>query len=369
MPDNSFIPISKIDLEESIPLVIEVLRSGNIAQGAQVARLEETFAELSGVKFGVAVNNGTSALYLALKSLELGPDDEVITSPFTFGATLNAILATGAKAKFVDISESDFNLDPSKIESAISPNTKVLLPVHLYGQMADMNPIKEIAIRNNLEIVEDSSQSAFARYEDRMAGSFGLGCFSFYATKNFTSGEGGIVLTSNEALARKLRILRNQGMESKYQYVLSSLNYRMTDVAAAILLPQLVNREEIHKKRLFNASRLIELLTECPSIQLPKQIDGRHHVWHQFTILISEDCDLSRDEVVEKLNEEKIGASVYYPKLVNNYECFRNNDRISVTNLLVATSIANRCFSIPVHQYLSESDLERIADALLGIFV
>ena len=367
MSDSSFIPISKIDLEESIPHVIDVLRSGNIAQGPQVARLEETFAELSGVKYGVAVNNGTSALYLALKSLELGPDDECITSPFTFGATLNAILATGAKARFVDISESDFNIDPSMIESALTPNTKVILPVHLYGQMADMNPIKEIAIRNNLEIVEDAAQSAFAGYQDKKAGSFGLGCFSFYATKNFTSSEGGIVLTNDENLARNLRILRNQGMESRYQYVTSSLNYRMTDIAAAVLIPQLTNREEIQKKRSFNASRLTELLSECSSIQLPKQINGRRHVWHQFTILLSEDSELSRDEIVKSMNEASIGASVYYPKLVNDYDCFKNDIRISSSELPIAKSIAKRCFSIPVHQYLSESDLDRIANELLRI--
>jgi perosamine synthetase len=365
--NSEFIPISKVILDESIPLVVEVLRSGNIAQGVLVSKLEETFAKLSGSEQAVAVNNGTSALYLALRSLNLKPGDEVLTSPFTFGATLNAILAVGATAKFVDISENDFNIDASKIESAITKKTKVILPVHLYGQMADMNPIKLIADSRGLKIVEDSAQSAFAEYRDQKVGTYGLGCFSFYATKNFTSSEGGMILTNNLVEANTLRILRNQGMASRYDYVTSSLNYRMTDVAAAILLPQLNHRDEIQKKRSENANKLIELLQDCTSISLPKQLSGRKHVWHQFTILLKEEHSKSRDEIVLKLNENNIGAGIYYPKLVGNYDCFSKDKRVIKTTLPVAESVSKRCFSIPVHQYLSESDLVRIAETLLRI--
>jgi len=367
MYDSEFIPISKVSLEESIPLVVETLRSGNIAQGKLVRQLEENFAELSGVQHAVAVNNGTSALYLALKALNLEPGDEVITSPFTFGATLNAILSAGATAKFVDISESDFNIDSQRIGSEVTPKTRVILPVHLYGQMADMDPIRLIAEAQDIEIIEDAAQSAFAEYHNEKVGSFGMGCFSFYATKNFTSSEGGMILTNKSAHADRLRILRNQGMLSRYEYVTSSLNYRMTDVAAAILIPQLALRNDIQRTRSSNANVLRSLLAECNSIILPKQIDGRKHVWHQFTLLLSQKSHISRDEVVSKLNENKIGAGIYYPKLVGDYECFAQDERVIQSDLPVARSIANRCLSIPVHQHLSQSDLERIAETLLGI--
>jgi perosamine synthetase len=361
------IPISKIDLSDSVDLVLQVLQSGKIAQGELVEIFEKQFAELSGVNHAVAVNNGTSALYLALRAEGIGEGDEVITTPFTFGATLNSILFTGATVKLVDINVEDFNLSSALIEGAISSKTKAILPVHLYGQTCEMDLISSIAEKYNLKVIEDAAQAAFSKFSNKHAGAFGTGCFSFYATKNFTSGEGGIITTNSEVLSEKLRILRNQGMKAKYDYSTSSLNFRMTDVQAAIVLPQLSKRTEIKFLRSRNASFLNNLLSQSPILHLPKELAKREHVWHQYTVVLGDSSPIGRDELVRKLNERGIGAGVYYPKLVHDYPCFENHPRIKTTDLPIATSIAKTCFSLPEHQYLTEDDLVRIASEVLEI--
>ena len=241
---SSVIPISKVDVRDAEPLVLEVLRSGALAQGPVVERLERAFAEVVGVRHAVAVNNGTTALVAALQVLGLRPGDEVVTSPFTFAATLNAILEAGATARFADIDEADFAIDPAAVEAVVGDRTAVLMPVHLYGQTADMGPLTAIARRHGLHVVEDAAQAHGAAYEGRGAGSFGLGCFSFYATKNLTTGEGGMITTSDDALADRLRVLRNQGMRERYRYELAGHNYRMTDLHAAVGLPQVARTAE-----------------------------------------------------------------------------------------------------------------------------
>jgi len=234
------IPISTVKLDaESEALVLEVIRSGMIAQGPKVARFEEMFAELVGAPHAIAVNNGTTALVAAIEVLDIEPRDEVLTSPFTFAASLNAILESGATARFVDITVDDFCVDATALEAAISERTKVLMPVHLYGQAADMTVIGELAQRRGLAIVEDAAQAHGATIAGRGVGTFGLGCFSFYGTKNLTTGEGGIITTSDEALAQRLRVLRNQGMRERYQYERPGHNYRLTDLQAALVIPQL----------------------------------------------------------------------------------------------------------------------------------
>lgn len=365
--DSSYLAISKINLEDSIPLVESVLRSGNIAQGKLVQQLEQEFEVMTGVAHAVAVNNGTSALFLALKGHRIEPGDEVITSPFTFGATLNAIIAAGGIARFADISEDDFNVRAETIESQLTEKTKFVLPVHLYGQMADMSPIMEIVRKNKLQLIEDAAQSAFASYGSNSAGTFGTGCFSFYATKNFTSSEGGMLTTDDEDLAARLRILRNQGMASRYEYVTSSLNYRMTDVQAAILIPQLPKRHIIQRKRTENAKKLSSQLSLSPHLALPREMKGRVHVWHQYTVLLKETCNLTRDEVVARLNDRNIGAGVYYPKVVFDYDCFRGHPQVIQTEVPNAESVSERCFSIPIHQHLTHSDLDRIAENVLEV--
>lgn len=212
------IPITVVDVRDAEDLVVEVLRSGAIAQGPMVKRFEDAFAAVSGTKHAIAVNNGTTALVAALQVLGLKPGDEVVTSPFTFVATLNAILEAGATVRFADIRRDDFAIDPDAVVKAVTDRTKVLMPVHLYGQTADMGKLAPLAAERGLTVIEDSAQAVGASFEGKQAGSFGIGCFSLYATKNITTAEGGVITTDDDALADKLRVLRNQGMRARYQY-------------------------------------------------------------------------------------------------------------------------------------------------------
>jgi len=221
-----------------------------------VARLEREFAAMCGVAHAVAVTNGTVALSAALQALGLGPCDEVVTTPFTFVATLNAILECGATARFADIDPSTFDIDPDAVASAITAKTRAVMPVHLYGQPADLDRIGPLASQCGATIVEDAAQAHGATIGDRVVGSFGIGCFSLYATKNLTSGEGGMITTDDATLADRLRMLRNEGMRERYQYETAGHNYRLTDVLAAIALPQLAHLSEWNEQRRANAVRL-----------------------------------------------------------------------------------------------------------------
>lgn len=341
--------------------VLGVIRSGNIAQGPKVREFEEKFAQLSNTKHAVALNNGTTSLIASLQVLGIGLGDEVITSPFTFIATINAILSTGATAILADINLEDFNIDVESIKSLITPRTKAIMPVHLYGQMANMIEIEKIAIEHNLFIVEDSAQSHGASIEGRMAGSFGLGSFSFYATKNLTTGEGGIITTNDDSIAEELRILRNQGMRSKYEYVMQGNNYRMTDLQAALVIPQLNKYETVIQKRSFNASYLNNALSDCDSLVTPSQLPGRKHVWHQFTIALEE--NLNRQTFVENMAGQGINVGIYYPALVCDYQLYSNHPLVKQGNMSNARSLAKRVVSLPIHEKLTESELLEIAKA------
>jgi perosamine synthetase len=361
------IQISKIEVKNTISSVRKVLKSGNLAQGRCVEEFEKTFAEILQVKHAIAVNNGTSALFLALKSLDLNSNSEIITTPLTFGATLNAILAAGATARFADINQDDFNVDPNSISERICENTKVLLPVHLYGQMSNMTEIMNIAKSNKLFVIEDAAQATFAEVNNKMAGSYGIGAFSFYATKNFTSGEGGIITTDDDDISEKIRILRNQGMKSRYEYTTTSLNYRMNELQASMLIPQIKNRSKIQLKRSKNAELMNSLLAESNLLTLPNQNLGKIHVWHQYTLILKGNSRLNRDDIVKKLQDRGISAGVYYPKLVFDYECFRNHERVIIEETPKAKMISKNCLSLPVHQYLTKNDVKRIAYELLEI--
>lgn len=359
------IPISRVSIdEEAEQLVIEVIRSGMLAQGPMVARLERDFAEFVGVRNAIAVNNGTTALVAAVQALGLQPGDEVITSPFTFVATLNAILEAGAVARFADIREDDFNIDPDALAAAIGPKTKVLMPVHLYGQAADMDRIAPLARERGLALIEDTAQSHGATIGGRSAGSFGIGTFSFYGTKNITTGEGGMITTDDDAVADTLRVLRNQGMRQRYQYEMAGHNYRLTDLQAALAIPQVARYHELVKRRRENAARLSEGLAGVPGLQVPVELPGRAHVWHQYTVRLTDEAALGRDEVVQALSDRGIGCGVYYPKLVYDYECYRSNPNVVADPAPVAERVARRCLSLPVHQYLSATEVDTIIEAV-----
>lgn len=365
MPE--LIPITSVRFgREEESAVLEVLRSGMVAQGPRVAALEEAFAELCGVRHAIAVNNGTTSLVASLQALDLEEGDEVVTSPFTFVATLNAILEAGATAVFADVEETTFTLDPTRAAEAVTDRTRVVAPVHLYGQPADMTAIGALADQRGLAVLEDAAQAHGARHRGRPVGSFGIGSFSFYATKNITTGEGGIITTDDDALAEKLRIMRNQGMRARYEYVMAGHNYRMTDLQAALALPQLARYEQTVSTRRRHAEWLSAALADVPGLVVPSVRVGDDHVWHQYTVRIETGAHRDRAGVTEVLAERGVGFGVYYPRNVYDYPVYREHPRVHVDDSLLEVSarVAGEALSLPVHEHLTSSDLDRIASAV-----
>jgi perosamine synthetase len=358
------INISEVRLgEDEEALMLEVLRSGRLAQGPKVEQLEGLFAEAHDAAFAVAVNNGTTALVAALLALDLEPGDEVITSPFSFVASLNSILEAGATARFADIGD-DFCLDPASVEALIGPRTRALLPVHLYGLPADMDSLSEIARRHGLAVIEDAAQAHGARIGDRPVGTYGMACFSLYATKNITSGEGGIITTNDEDKAELLRVLRNQGMRARYEYVLVGHNYRMTEMQAAIAIPQLRRLDEITKVRRDNAARLSEGLAGIRGVGLPNEPAGRTHVYHQYTVRLGQDAVCDRDQLAKRLAGAGVGSGIYYPRLMHDYDCYSDHPLVGRDPTPRAAAIASEVISLPVHQHLADGDLGAVVEAV-----
>jgi perosamine synthetase len=289
--------------------VLAVLRSGQLAQGERVAAFEKRFAELCQVPEAIAVSTGTAALHLALIAHEIGYGDEVITTPFSFAATANAILLVGAVPVFVDIDAETCNIDPSLVEAAITPRTKAILPVHLYGNPCDMQRLQAIAAEQHLVIIEDACQAHAASIDGKPVGSFGTGCFSFYPTKNMTTGEGGIITTSDPLIAERARLLRSHGQKERYHHVALGFNQRMTELQAAIGLAQLEKLERFTEKRRANAAYLSEHLG--PAVKTPPARDGYRHVYHQYTIRVPQES--SRDAWAAQLLKRGIGTAVHYP--------------------------------------------------------
>ena len=239
--------------------------------------------------------------------------------------------------------------------------------MHLYGQCADMNRLAEIASAAGLSMVEDAAQAHGARVGDKAAGSWGIGCFSLYATKNLTTAEGGLISTNNAALADRLRVLRNQGMRQRYVYEMAGNNYRLTDLQAAMCLPQLAAYGQQVAARQENARRLDEGLRGLTGVRVPATVHGRHHVWHQYTILVGDDARLGRDALVDALTEAGIGCGIYYPRAVFDYDCYREHPQVVVADVPVAADVARRCLSLPVHPHLSDSDLDRIVTTMTSL--
>jgi len=353
------IPVSRVELgPDEERLVLEVLRSGQLAQGPMVARLEELFATTVGVPHAIAVNSGTTALVATLQALGIGPGDEVVTSPFTFVATLNAVLECGADVRFADISLDDFQLDPEAAAAVVSDRTGVVLPVHLYGLPADLPAFAELAARHGAALVEDAAQAHGAEVQGRPAGAWGIGCFSLYATKNITTGEGGMVTTADDDFADRLRVLRNQGMRARYQYEVPGHNYRLTDLQAAVGIPQLERLDDITKRRRQHAARLDEGLAGVPGLVTPVVRPGRTHVYHQYTVRVTDEARLSRDELAAALAERGVGSGVYYPRVVFDYDCYLHDPRVHVDDMPNAERAAREVLSLPVHPHLDDTDLD-----------
>jgi len=351
------------ELEEK--LVLEALRSGRLVNGPMLERFEEAVREVVGTRHAVAVNNGTSALIASLLAHGIGPGDEVITSPFTFVATLNAILHVGATPRFVDIGD-DFNLDPALLGDAIGPATRVLLPVHIYGCPADMDGISSAVAGRELIVVEDAAQALGAACAGRPVGSFGTGCFSFYATKNVTTGEGGVVTTDDDEIAATIRILRNQGQRAQYDYARPGFNLRMTELQAGLGVAQMTRLAAIVDARRANAATLAEGLAGIPGLLLPSEPAGRRHVFHQFTLRVTPGARLTRDELLDHLEHRGVLAGVYYPRPVFDYDCFRDDPRIGSPAAPNAFRVSREVLSLPVHPGLTETDLACIVDSVRG---
>jgi dTDP-4-amino-4,6-dideoxygalactose transaminase len=360
------IPITKVVIgPEQEEAVLRVLRSGGLAQGPVVAELERRFAELCEVPHAIAVSNGTVSLSAALRALEIGPGDEVITTPLSFVATLNAILDTGATVRFADIRD-DFTVDPEAVAALVNPRTRAVMPVHLYGLAADMPRLVEVADRHGLAIVEDAAQAHGARVGGRPVGSFGVGSFSLYATKNIQSGEGGILTTADDALADRLRILRNQGMRVRYQYEMPGYNWRLTDLQAAIAAPQLDTIEATVAARAGNAAALTEGLAGLAGLITPVVPEGRTHVWHQYTIRLTPDAPIGRDDLAKRLEQQGIGFGLYYPHLMHDYDCYRGHPQIAADPTPRAQQIVQEVLSLPVHQHLTRAEVDRVVAAVRG---
>jgi len=352
------IPIARPDLgPEEVAAVTEVLESGMLAQGRRVAALEEGWANYIGVRHAIAMGNGTQALMAIFAGIDLEPGDEVITVAHTFAATANAILYTGATPVFIDIEPDTYLIDAKKIEAAITPRTRAICPVHLFGLVADMDMILAIADRHGLIVVEDACQAHGATFRGRPAGSFGHGAFSLYATKNMTTAEGGFVTTNDDRLADWLRLYRNQGMRSRYQFEMLGYNFRMTDLQAAIGLVQLDKLEGNTARRQAIARRYDEALADLP-VRLPVTPDGRVHVFHQYTVEVGD----ARDAIVAELGEAGVGADIYYPIPVHRQEYIM--ERGLHAELPVTDAAAARTLALPMFPALTELEQQTVVEAL-----
>ncbi len=352
------IPIAKPQLgDDEIQAVNEVLRSGIIAEGPRVAEFEQAFAEYTGTEHAIAVSSGTAALHLSLLAHGVGKGDEVITSSFSFIATANSILFTGAKPVFADINADTFNLDPELIKESITKATKAIMPVHLYGHPAEMDAIRDIAEDHDLILIEDACQAHGAEYRGRKVGSFGTGAFSFYPTKNMTTSEGGMITTNDSEIADRARIIRAHGSKQRYLHHMLGYNMRMTDISAAIGLVQLKKLEDYTAKRQHNAKLLTDGLKDTEGVTCPSVRSNCRHVFHQYTIRITE-----RDALAEELRSMGIGTGVYYPIPIHKQPYY---SELGYNDTLLATERASReVLSLPVHPEVTDQDIRKISEAV-----
>ena len=354
------IPIARPDLgQEEIDAVAEVIRSGIVAQGPKVKALEAAWSEYCGVRHTIAVANGTLALMAIFDQLGIGHGDEVITVSHTFAATANAILATGAMPIFVDIEPDTYLIDAKRIEAAITPRTRAIMPVHLFGLVADMDMIQAIADRHGLAVVEDACQAHGATFRGRRAGSFGHGAFSLYATKNMTTGEGGFITTNDDALADRLRLYRNQGMRTRYQFEMLGYNYRMTDMNAAIGLVQLAKLDRNTARRQAIAAAYDAAFASLP-VRTPVVPDGRTHVYHQYTLEVGP----ARDAIIAAIKDGGVGADIYYPLPVHRQAYIQ--ERGLHAALPVTDRIADETLALPMYVAMTPEDQATVIEVVRG---
>ncbi len=350
------IPIARPQVgDEEKALVWSAMESGQLAQGSRVHEFQEQFAAFVGAPYGVATSSGTTALHLGLLALDVGPGDEVVTVSFTFTATASPILHVGARPVFVDVDPVSFTMDVEQLEAAIGPRTKAIIPVSLYGHPADMPAILEIADRHGVPVIEDACQAHGAQRDGRSSGAWGIGVFSFYPTKNMTTGEGGIITTSDAGLADRATLLREHGMRERYRPEILGYNFRMTDVHASIGLGQLPKLPAINERRRAIAARYDAELEGVVTPHVPANVQ---HVYHQYTLRVARPAEFGR-----RLGERGVGSNVYYPVPVHRQDPFRALG-LAETRLPVTERLVEEILSIPVHPALSDQEVDTIIDAV-----
>jgi dTDP-4-amino-4,6-dideoxygalactose transaminase len=362
--DNEVIAINRPLLdEEEVQAVSKVLRSCILTgrterSDSEVRRFEKAFSQFVKSKYAFAVNSGTSALYMSLLAADVGPGSEVIVPSFTFVATAESVLMLGAKPVFVDINNETYNIDSHLIEKAITSKTKAIIPVDLFGLPADMKVINEIAVNHNLIVVEDAAQAHGAEYKGMAPGSFAdLACWSFYASKNMTTGEGGMITTNEEKYRDIIPYMRSHGEKEEYISSMIGGNFRMPEMEAAIGNVQLSKLPGFLTARRKNAERLIERLDCIDELQLPIVPKGYKHSWYLFTVKLKNANEGRRDQIVNKLRKLGIGASIYYHCPVHLMPLYR---RIGKSHLPVTEEVAKLVFSLPVHPGITPDELEHI---------
>ena len=359
---NRFIPSNRPILgAEEIAAVTEVLESGMLTHksgaGPFTLRFEEEFAKCVGAKHAIAVNSGTAALHAALLAFDIKSGDEVIAPPFSFIATTNMVLLNGAKVVFADISPDTYNLDPEKVAAAITPQTKAIMPVHLYGHPADMDPLLELAEKHNIAIIEDACQAHGSKHRGRDVGTIGdVGCFSLYPSKVITTGEGGVLTTNDDDLATRLRQIRTHGEIRPYEYVQLGHNYRMPELQSAIGWAQVKRIPEFLKKRKANAKYLTNQLQDIKEIGLPSEASWATHNWYLYTIRIS--APRNRDDVQKSLHKANVGAAIYYEVPLHLTPIYRRLFQYKEGLMPVSEQAAKEVLSLPVHPALTEEELE-----------
>ena len=340
--------------QDEIDAVVEVMRSGMLASGARVKEFEEEFAATVGSSEAVAVGSGTAALHIGLLASEIGPGDEVIVPSFTFAATANSVRMVGAEPVFVDVDQTDFTIHPHHIEAAVTAKTRAVMPVHLYGQMAPMAGILDLAASHGIDVIEDAAQSHLATSDGINAGAAGrFGAFSFYPTKNMTTGEGGMITTSDPGVAERARMLRNQGMSERYVHPMVGLNERMTEIEGAIGLVQLGKVQGWTERRREVAGIYQERLN--PALGLPSERPGAYHVYHQYTL-----TPPNRQPVMDALSAAKIGHGIYYPTGTHQQLPYRGPDY----DLPITEKLTDQVVSIPIRPDLTDVEIETIVETL-----
>jgi perosamine synthetase len=365
------IPINLPEIgEEEVQAVVKVLRSGiltsGLGAGPMVTQFEKNFAKFCGAKHAVAVNTGTAALHSAVMAVGVRQGDEVVLPSFTFVATAESVVLTGGRPVFADIDPRTYNLSPTAVGKSITKKTKAILPVDIYGFPADMKPLREIAEKLGLALVEDAAQAHGAAYEGKSAGAFAdVACWSLYASKNITTGEGGVVTTNNDQTDETLRMIRTHGEKAKYASLMLGNNYRMSEIQAALGNVQLRKLPSFVAKRRENAQNLTRILERSSKLILPYESKNFQHSWYLYTARLKDGKDVERDQILEELKKRKIGAEAYYVNPVHQMPYYREN--FGSAKLPETDKASKQVFSLPIHPAVTAEQIDYIGKTVLSL--